>query len=330
MMPAFAYVRPKSLSEAVSSLKGHGAHVLAGGSDLLGCLRDEIFEADKLVSLSELRKDLHGIARRSDGGLSIGALTTIAEIAADQRIQSGYPGLAQAASEVASPQLRNQGTIGGNLCQKPRCWYYRGDFECLRKGGGRCYALGGENVFHCILGGRNCYIVHPSDTAPMLAALGAVLTISGPEGERTMPVDRLHVPPSDDPTRETYLSAGEIITSINLPPVRDTTYSRYRKVRTRRAWDFALAGLALVVNMDGPKVDSARVYLSGCAPVPWPSVEIVERITGKILGDDTIAQAADASVSQAAPLSQNAYKLDLVRGIVQEELTRLQKSRELE
>jgi xanthine dehydrogenase YagS FAD-binding subunit len=140
-----------------------------------------------------------------------------------------------------------------------------------------------------------------------------------------MPVDQLHVPPSDDPTRETYLSPGEIITSIILPPVRDTTYSRYRKVRTRQAWDFALAGLALVLNMDGPKVDSTRVYLSGCAPVPWRSAEIEESITGKILQDDTIAQAADKAVSQAKPLGQNAYKLDLVRGILQEELSLLQR-----
>ena len=321
MMPAFAYLRPQSLPTAISSLQGERAYVLAGGSDLLGCLRDEIFTADKLVSLSGLKKELHGIARTPEGGLSIGALTTLSEVAANESIRSRYPGLAQAASEVASPQLRNQGTIGGNLCQKPRCWYYRGDFHCLRKGGNRCFALGGEDQFHCILGGQSCYIVHPSDTAPVLAALKALVHISGPDGERTMPVSRLHVPPAENPTRETSLSPGEIITSIRLPPVQDTVRSSYRKVRTRRAWDFALAGVALVLDMDGPRVNSASVYLSGCAPIPWHAAEIEETISGKELSQQIIDQAAERAVSQARPLSKNQYKIQLVKGAIHEELS---------
>jgi len=321
MMPAFAYLRPQSLTAAISSLQRDRAYVLAGGSDLLGCLRDEIFTADKLVSLSGLKKELHGISRTSEGGLSIGALTTLSEVAADERIRSSYPGLAQAASEVASPQLRNQGTIGGNLCQKPRCWYYRGDFHCLRKGGSRCFALGGEDQFHCILGGQSCYIVHPSDTAPVLAALKALVNISGPDGERTMPVSRLHVPPSEDPTRELWLSPGEIITSIYLPPVKESVRSSYRKVRTRRAWDFALAGVALVLDMDGPRVNSASVYLSGCAPIPWHAAEVEETISGRELNQQIIDQAAGRAVNQARPLSKNQYKIQLIKGIIREELS---------
>jgi xanthine dehydrogenase YagS FAD-binding subunit len=323
MMPAFAYLRPQSLSAAISSLQGDGAYVLAGGSDLLGCLRDEIFTADKLVSLSGLKKELQGIVPTAEGGLSIGALTTLSEVAADERILSRYPGLAQAASEVASPQLRNQGTLGGNLCQKPRCWYYRGDFHCLRKGGSQCFALGGEDQFHCILGGQSCYIVHPSDTAPVLAAFNAVVHISGPDGERTIPVSRLHVPPSENPTRELSLSPGEIITSIYLPPVKTTVRSSYRKIRTRRAWDFALAGVALVLDMDGPKVNSASVYLSGCAPIPWHAVEVEETISGRELNQRIIDQAAERAVSQARPLSKNQYKVQLVKGVVREELSNL-------
>ncbi|MFP4428500.1 MAG: FAD binding domain-containing protein [Desulfovermiculus sp.] len=323
MMPAFAYLRPKSLSAAISSLQGEDTYVLAGGSDLLGCLRDEIFTADKLVSLSGLKKELHGIAPTAEGGLSIGALTTLSEVAADERIRSRYPGLAQAASEVASPQLRNQGTLGGNLCQKPRCWYYRGDFHCLRKGGSRCFALGGEDQFHCILGGHSCYIIHPSDTAPMLAAFKALVHISGPDGERTMPVSRLHVSPSENPTRELSLSPGEIITSIYLPPVKETVRSSYRKIRTRRAWDFALAGVALVLDMDGPRVNSASVYLSGCAPIPWHAAEVEETISGRELNQRIMDQAAQRAVNQARPLSKNQYKVQLVKGVVREELSNL-------
>ena len=322
MMPAFRYIRPQSLPDALTSLQEERAQALAGGTDLLGCLREHIFAVDSVVSLADLHSELHGISQTPDGGLRIGALTTIAQVAADERIQARYAGLAQAASEVASPQLRNQGTLGGNLCQKPRCWYYRGEFDCLRKGGGRCFALGGENVFHAILGGQNCYIVHPSDTAPMLAALGAWVHILGPEGERALPVQDLHISPEVDPTRETALSAGEIITSIQLPPLSSPVHSWYRKVRTRRAWDFALAGAALVLEMDGPRVKAAKVYLSGCAPVPWPSREVEETITGRELSEEVIDRAAKRAVDQAQPLAQNGYKVDLVKGILREELGR--------
>ena len=160
-MPNFAYIQPKSIQEAIKQLSFKGARVHAGGTDLLGCLRDEIFEAGKVVSLRQL-KELRGVLPTKEGGLRIGALTTITEVANSQVIKERYPALAKAASEVASPQLRNQGTLGGNLCQKPRCWYYRGEFHCLRKGGDQCFAYEGENAYHCIFGGNMCYIVHPA------------------------------------------------------------------------------------------------------------------------------------------------------------------------
>ncbi|MCF8104231.1 MAG: xanthine dehydrogenase family protein subunit M [Desulfohalobiaceae bacterium] len=320
MMPEFSYIRPNSLDQAVSCLESQGAFVMAGGSDLLGCLRDEVFQADKVVSLSGLEGEFQGIEKTKEGGLRIGAMTTITEIAENPVIKSDYPGLAQAASEVASPQLRNQGTIGGNLCQKPRCWYYRGDFPCRRKGGNRCYAMGGEDIFHCIFGGVNCLIVHPSDLAPVLAAFGARVLIVGSAGQRTLEVSRLHVPPSDDPTRETYLARDEVITAVELPGLAKTVYSSYRKVRARRAWDFALAGTALVLDLDGSRVRSAGVYLSGAAPIPWRSQEVEKEITGKILNQTVIDRAAEAVVSGARALNQNAYKLPLFKGIMREEL----------
>ena len=166
MLPAFAYVRPQSIPETIKHLTDQGARAHAGGTDLLGCLRDGVFTSSKLVSLGSLQ-ELRGI-RETGGGIRIGALTTITEVATSPLVRKQYPVLAQAAREVASPQLRNQGTIGGNLCQKPRCWYYRGEFHCLRKGGPTCFAMAGQNEYHCIIGGDGCYIVHPSDIAPAL------------------------------------------------------------------------------------------------------------------------------------------------------------------
>jgi xanthine dehydrogenase YagS FAD-binding subunit len=319
-MPNFTYVKAKSLKEAISQLSSKGARIQAGGTDLLGCLRDEIFGAEKLVSIRQL-KALQGISRAIDGGLRIGALTTIAEIENNKTLRERYSALAQAASEVASPQLRNQGTIGGNICQKPRCWYYRGEFHCLRKGGETCYAYQGENQFHCIFGGDGCYIVHPSDTAPALVAFEAAVRVSGPSGARYVPVAKFHVPPSENVQRETILKPNEIVTEILLPPPAKGLRSSYRKVRARRSWDFALASVALVLQFDGDKIIKARVVFGGAAPVPWRSKEVEEAITGRRLDAETVTRAAAAAVKNAHPLKQNGYKIFLFRGMIEEELT---------
>ena len=319
MLSPFSYVRPESTDEAIKQLLTGKAHVHAGGTDLLPCLRDNVFDADRVVSLSGLN-DLRGIGKSGDGGLRIGALATITEIAHDPLIEKHYKTLSQAASEVASPQLRNQGTIGGNLCQKPRCWYYRGEFHCLRKGGNECFAVKGENAYHCILGGENCYIVHPSDTAPALSALEAKLRIRGHKGERLIPLDQFFVLPKDDYTRETVLETGEIVTEILLPPPPPGQRSSYRKVRARRSWDFALAGVALAIVFKGDIVSQARVFLSGAAPIPWRSKEVEEAITGKKLDPESIGQASEAVVRNAEPMEQNGYKVPLFKAVLAEEL----------
>jgi xanthine dehydrogenase YagS FAD-binding subunit len=319
MYPKFSYARPTTVDQALDVLGDRPALIHGGGTDLLGCLRDGILRADTVLSLSAI-EGLRGISSTPDGGLRIGSMTTVAEVAASDIVVTKYPVLSQAAREVASPQLRNQGTLGGNLCQKPRCWYYRGDFHCLRKGGEMCYAYEGQNQYHCIFGGDLCYIVHPSDTAPALAALGAVCRISGPASDRSVAVENFCVPPSEDPRRETVLEPGEIVTEIVVPPPATGMRSSYRKVKARQAWDFALAGVALALVFDHDTVTSADIFLSGAAPVPWRAKAAEEAVVGTTLDASAIEKAAAATVAGAEPLELNGYKVPMFRGLMAEQL----------
>jgi len=319
MLPRFAYIQATSLEDAVRLLSGDGAWLHAGGTDLLGCLRERIFSAATVVSINRLG-ELRGITELPTGGVRIGALTTVAEIARDPMIRAKYSVLSQAAAEVASPQLRNQGTIGGNLCQKPRCWYYRGEFNCLRKGGDRCYAVEGENQYHCIFGGEGCYMVHPSDIAPALVALDATVQITGPKGKRTAAVENFHMPPSRDVTRETVLEPGEIVTDIILPAPIEGLRSSYRKVRARRSWDFALAGIALAIVFTRNQITDCRIALSGAAPVPWRSKEAEAILKGNRLNQGIAKKAAQAALRAAEPLPQNEYKIPLFSSLIEQAL----------
>ncbi len=336
MTANFSYLKAESLDEAVRHLGENGARLHAGGTDLLGCLRDDVFRCAKVVSISGLDR-LRGIREigrgQRGGGLGIGALVTIAEVAEDRRIREGYTALAQAASVVASPQLRNQGTLGGNLCQKPRCWYYRGDFACLRKGGDDCFAVAGQNQYHCIFGGDACVYGHPSDCAPALVALGATVGIKSRRDDRSVPLSEFYVLPEDDPTRETTLRPDEIVTEIMLPKPSANTRSSYRKVRVRGAWDFALVGVALNLTFAGSgggsgsggggKIERARVVLSGVAPVPWQAREAEQILEGKRLDTATASAAARAATAGADVLAHNGYKVPLLQGLVEEELLKL-------
>ncbi|MFN8090803.1 MAG: xanthine dehydrogenase family protein subunit M [Vicinamibacteria bacterium] len=321
MLPDFAYVRPTSLDEAVKHLADGEARIHAGGTDLLGCLRDGAFGAKTVVSLSALGA-LRGIEETADG-VAIGALTPVAEVAASPLLRERFTALAEAAAQVASPQLRRQGTIGGNVCQKPRCWYYRGQFPCLRRGGDLCSAYAGENELHAVAGGGPCYYVHPSDTAPALTAFGALAHVQGPKGTRTVPLDAFFVRPDKDVRRETVLEPGEILTKLLLPKPAPGTRSTYRKVRTRAAFDFALAGVAMALQMRGHEVVRARVVFGGIAPVPWPAPAVEKALAGHRLDASTIARAADAAVQKLEPLEKNGYKVPLLRGLVQERLEAL-------
>lgn len=322
MMPNFSYVRARTVDEAVEHLSQPGAAAHAGGTDLLGCLHDGVFGVDKVVSLSRL-DELRGVTPTRDGGLRLGALAGISEIAASPVVRESFPGLAQAASEVGSPQLRNQGTLGGNLCQRPRCWYFRGEFHCAKKGGAQCFAVDGENRYHAIFGGGPCFIVHPSDTAPMLVALDASVRIAGPEGTRTVPLAGFYELPADNLEGETVLGPGEIVTEVEVPPPGAGAKSSFRKVRERGAWDFALASVALAVRLAGRRVEEARIVLGGVAPIPWRVPAAEDAIRGKELDAPTAAAAAAAAVAGAEPLEQNGFKVALVRGIVEESLLAL-------
>jgi xanthine dehydrogenase YagS FAD-binding subunit len=319
MLPNFSYIRPASLTEALDHLSAPGAHAHAGGTDLLGCLRERVFDARLVVSLGGLA-ELRGISTSPDGSLRIGALTTIADVAAHPLVNERYAALAHAAQAVASPQIRNQGTIGGNLCQRPRCWYFRGDFDCVRKGGDTCYAMAGENQLHAIFGAGACLAVHPSDTATALVALGARVSIAGRRGTRRVEMESFFVLPDEDVTKENVLQAGEILTEIVVPPPPAGFVSAYRKVRTRGAFDFALASLAVGVSVRQGRIAEPRVVLGAAALKPWRAAEAEKALAGARLDERTIALAASAAVRGAVPLEENDYKIPMFRGLVHDVL----------
>jgi len=320
-MNNFAYVKAGSLAEAIKALSTKGAWLHAGGTDLLGCARDEIFQVEKIVSISGL-KQLRGIAAQPDGSVKIGALTPLADIAANSLIAGKYSVLAQAAASVGSPQIRQQGTIGGNLCQKPRCWYYRSAIRCFKKGGTKCYAVGGENQYHAIFGGGPCFYVHPSDVAVALAALQAQLSIAGPSGSKTVKIENFFVSPKESIDRENVLLPGEIVTDIHVPPAGGAMKSLYRKFAARGSWDFALVSVAAIVQLENGSARTARIVLGGVGPHPW-RIEAAEKLlVGKKL-DLAAAAAADAATAGATPLKDNAYKLEMVKGAIEEAIAAL-------
>jgi xanthine dehydrogenase YagS FAD-binding subunit len=315
VLPRFAYVRPTTLREAVRHLAGPDARAHAGGTDLLGSLRDGVVRAQTLVSLSGVR-ELRGITDRDDGGLRIGALATLSELAVHPRVLAGYAALAQGALSAATPQIRNQGTLGGNLCQRPRCWYFRGGFDCPRNGGTGCYAVGGENRYHALFGGSACVMVHPSDTAAPLVALDAHARLVGPAGERIVPMEAFFILPDEDVTRENVLQRGEFLAEVRLPRPPGELRSAYRKVKARGSWDFALAGAAVAARISGGRIAGARVVLSGVAPVPWRSKAAEEALDGVRPGYGAATRAAAAAMGGAHVLDGNAYKVGLIRAVV--------------
>ncbi|MCU7497068.1 MAG: xanthine dehydrogenase family protein subunit M [Ignavibacteria bacterium] len=323
-MKNFNYIQPKSLKEASDILKKkpHEAMLYAGGTDALGLMKQDIIKPEEVVNLKSV-PGLNYISYTNGKGLRIGALTELAEIAENPVISEKYPILRHAALAVASPQLRNLGTIAGNLCQRPRCWYYREEFNCLRKGGDMCYAFDGQNKYHCVIGGGPCFIVHPSDLAVVLLALDAKLTVFGDRKTRTVQLKDFFVSPGDDYQHENNLKAGEIITEIQIPELPQDAKSAFVKFRERGVWDFAVVSVGAVIRKEGSKVISGKLAFGGVAPIPWMDESLNAKLPGVALSEEPVAQLVSEILKKAEPLSKNAYKVPLVRNLTKRLLLEL-------
>jgi xanthine dehydrogenase YagS FAD-binding subunit len=258
-------------------------------------------------------------------GLTIGALVTLTEVEEHAGVRKSFPGLAEAAQSIATPQIRNLGTVGGNLCQRPRCWYFRlEEVVCLKKGGSECYAASGENKYNAIIAGGPSFIVHPSDLAPMLVALGASVTVVGSKGKRVVPLDKFFTLPSEgDIRRENVLKNEEIITEIFVPASPLAAHSTYLKFKERESLDFALASAAVAVQLaPNQTVREARIVLGGVAPIPWRVPAAEKYLAGKNLKPDVLGEAAKIALADATPLEKNAYKVPLAQTLVRRALAR--------
>jgi xanthine dehydrogenase YagS FAD-binding subunit len=320
-MEAFEYAQPASAREVVTMLsQGQGAQVIAGGSDLLALMKDYVEAPKRLISLRNAR-DLGGIQYRAGQGLRLGATVTIDELGASADVRRHYPGLAQSAEEIGSPQIRNVGTVGGNLCQRPRCWYYRSGFGLLAMQDGKSLVPNGDNRYHAILGNSGpAYFVAPSNLAVMLIALDAKVRLLGPQGSRNLPLEKFYVIPKTETEREHALAQGEIVTEVTVPPT--TARSAYYELKQKAQFDWPLATAAVVLQMDGNSVKSARVVMGQVAPIPWASPEAEQALAGKTVSAEVAEEAGKAAVAKATPLSGNAYKVTLARVAVKRAVLR--------
>jgi len=263
------------------------------------------------------------IVVEADGSLRIGPLATLAQVAAHPGVQKSHRALAQACGEAASPQIRNVATIGGNVLQRPRCWYYRLEsYKCLKKGGHVCYAVGGENRYHVIFGGGPSYAPHPSNAAVALVALGASFVLDGEKGRRSVPAGEFFTPPSTDPEKENVLAPGEVLVEIQVPAVKGFR-STYADLRERASFDWPLVSLAAALKSDKGMVTEARLVLGAVAPLPWRSTKAEAALVGKPLTSETVAAVASAAVLGAEPLEDNGYKVGLVQTLVRRTLLSL-------
>jgi xanthine dehydrogenase YagS FAD-binding subunit len=321
-MKPFEYARPESVAEAARSL-GRGAAAIAGGTDLLGLMKDGITAPDRLVDLTRI-DGLRGWSRERGAGLRIGALTPLADVEESEQIGRWLPTVREAVASAATLQLRNMGTVGGNLLQRNRCWYFRDEaFPCWLKGGTRCFAAHGENALHAVVGAEECVTVAPSDLAPALIAHDAQVSLTGARGTRTIPLADLYVRPAGAARYEHSVRAGEILTHVQVPEAGLQRRGVYEKAMDRKTWTFALVSVAVAARVREGKLRDVRIVLGGVAAVPWRA-EVAESIaTGEPLDERLAARAAQAMLTDAQPLRDNAYKVPLARELVRRALLRL-------
>jgi xanthine dehydrogenase YagS FAD-binding subunit len=318
-MKAFTNANPRSLPQAAKLVQetntaGRHAAIAGGGSDLLGMIKEHLVEPDVLVHLKGI-KGLDQVASES-GGARIGGQVTLDTLASHSMIRGRYAVLAEAAESVATPQIRNVGTLAGNVCQRPWCWYYRNGFPCFKAGGSQCFSITGENQFHAIFGGGPSFIVHPSDTAPALLALDAKFRVAGPSGERTVSAADFFVLPKQNAARENILANDEVLASVQIPALRPGTRSTYHKIMDREAWTHAVVSAAIVLEMDKDVCRSARIVLGGVAPMPWRVPDAERLLAGQRISPELAAQVGEAALKGATPLAKNAYKVPLTKAVV--------------
>lgn len=325
-MRNFEHVNAPDIESAVSLLSEENTKVIAGGTDLLTEMKEKIKSPRRLINLKTIPA-LSYIRYDARDGLRIGALTTLAEIEEHLIIAERFSILAQAAGLAASPQLRNMGTIGGNLCQSPRCWYYRGPFDCWLKGGEKCYAFDGENPYHAILGGDPCYAVHPSDLAPALIALGAGVRIVGSDLDDVLSLEEFYVRPTASHRWMNILEPDTLITEVQIPSPSENSNGIYIKAMERKVWGFALASVAAQLTWGNGIVKEARIVLGGVAPIPWRAKAAEAAIQNQKITAELATQAGEEAASRAEPLKENAYKVPLVRALVKRALLTLAEQR---
>jgi xanthine dehydrogenase YagS FAD-binding subunit len=302
------------VKEAVAQLNGR-AVVKAGGVDLLDRLKEGLEAPERLVNIRNIR----GLDKIENGksGLTIGPLVTLTRLSEDRLVMGEYRALAEAAGRAATPQIRNMATVGGNLLQRPRCWYFRQEeFNCRRKGGERCFALDGENQYHAIFDNQLCAIVHPSALAVPLMAMNASVILTSQKGTREVELERFFVTPEKDIMRENVIGPDELITEVRVPPLEARTRSAYIKQGEKESFDWPVADAAVVLQMKGNVCAKASIVLGAAAPVPWRAVRAESSLAGKVINEQSAREAARLSLEGATPLAQNGYKLPVFETIV--------------
>ncbi len=318
-MEAFEYANPTTLPEALKLLGANwtDSQVLAGGTDLISMMKDYVVSPKRVVNIKSVAA-LQGVSQ-TPKGLRIGATTTLDEFASNPLLRAQYPALVTAALGITSPQLRNMGTVGGDLCQRPRCWYFRNGYGLLAMQDGKSLVPGGENRYHAIFGGGPAYFVSPSSLGPALIVLGALVTLQSAAGSRTVDAANFFVAPKDENSREIDLKPEEILTGIVIPSAAGSKNATY-EIRHREAIDWPLATASVSLKMTGGKVTSARIVLGHVAPIPWDAAKAAESIKGQSITEATAEQAGAAAVEGAQPLSQNEYKVQLAKVAVKRAL----------
>jgi xanthine dehydrogenase YagS FAD-binding subunit len=320
----FEMIAPTDLAQAARLLAQKDHLAIAGGVDVVDLMKLNLIAPTTLVNLKGL-KELDGIQADSKIGLRLGALTKLHDVANHPIIRAQYTAIAEAAAEAATPQIRNLGTVGGNLLQRPRCWYFRHpDVHCLKKGGDKCYSIGGLNRYNAILGGGPSYIVHPSNLAPALIAMNGRARIIGPAGERSVELEKFFTPPSVDATRENSLQPGEVIVEVVVPAPAAGTRGAYLEAREKQSFDWPLVSVAVVL-MSAPESKSirdARIVMGAVAPIPWRVPDAEAAIKGAPLDVARAKTAGEAALKDAQPMSDNAYKVTIAKVMVRRAILR--------